>query len=106
MSTVRNAEAYDLLKEGSTTTVGRKIKKNFSTNKTNFTSDEKPKLAPWNNTQLFLYRLIKIHKPDTHLSPMVSYIGTCCHMLPGSLHNILSPFGGNNNFSVKIQTAH
>jgi len=41
-----------------------------------------------------------------HLSPIVSSIGTCCHMLSGILHNILTPFACNNSFSVNIQKAY
>ena len=78
--------------------------KKSSTNKISFTPDEKPKVAPCHNTH-FLYRLLKIHRPDMHLSPVVSSIDICCHTLFGFFHNIFSPFVGNKNFSVKIQTA-
>jgi hypothetical protein len=62
ISTVLNSEAYDLLKEGPTATIARKIQSNSYTNKTSFTPNEKRKLAAWHNTQLLLYRLLKIHK--------------------------------------------
>jgi len=52
-----------------------------------------------------MYRLLKIHKPEVHLSPIVSSIDTWCRMLSGFLQNILSPFACNNNFSVEIQKA-
>ena len=80
--------------------------KKSSTNKISFTPDENSKVAPWHNTQHFLYRLLKIHKPDMLLSPIVSSNDTCCHMLFVFFHNILDPLAGNNNFSVKVQRAH
>ena len=45
MSTVLNCKAYDLLKEGPTATIGRKItkKKKSSTDKITFTPDKKCK---------------------------------------------------------------
>jgi hypothetical protein len=57
--------------------------KNSSKNKISFTPDENPKVATWHNTQHFLYQLLKIHKSDMHLGPIVSSIDTCCHILFG-----------------------
>ena len=62
------------------------------------------KIRPRHKQPPRIYGLLKIHKADTPLRPIVLCVNTFAYDLSAFLANVLSPLAGNLNFTVKDST--
>jgi hypothetical protein len=101
LNTLPESEVYESLPKDATTMVERKIEKLLSKHKTVLPTDLNLKLTPCHSKPQHMYGLSKIHKPDIHLRPIVSSIGSLCYALAGLIHKILSPLASKSETFVK-----
>jgi hypothetical protein len=66
---------YEPLPKDSTAKAERKVQKLLSAHKTALPTYQKHTLTPYHNTPPYLYGLLKFHKSDIPLRPIVSSIG-------------------------------
>ena len=106
MSALIDSGPYQLLNKDPTDRLTRKLSEKQLTLKRNGHILETlyNKIRPRHKQPPRMYGLPKIHKADTLLRPIVSWVNTFAYDLSAFLANVLSPLAGNSNFTVKNST--
>lgn len=95
-----NCDDYEKLKTNPTKTIENKVTNLIRKTKV-LTDQERRWLIPQNSKPPHIYALVKVHKANYPLRPIVSGIGSPCHKLARFLVNILNPLVGNTATFIK-----
>jgi hypothetical protein len=101
LNTLLQSGAYEPLSKDPTQKIERNIQKLLSKHKTSLAINVKQSLTPYHSKPPHLYGLLKIHKPDIPLRPIISSIGSPCYALAGFLLRILRPLSGKSESYIK-----